>query len=175
MMRSLQLPRHRRARVWVGESPEAGYSPTSLVRRFVSVGSASPVGTRTAAVEWMVPRGPIASYGLLGAELLDDGRHDGEVIVAVNRTGFPMQDNLALKSDDVRIGLLEEYAEAVVSGVERVVNEGWCFRGQLAFRWAAHAAVGSSPAFFAELGALVARLLSLTVTPSEDELVTMLS
>jgi hypothetical protein len=171
----LQLPRHRKAKVWLGESPNAGYSPTGFVRRTVSVGPAAAPVMRIAAVELMVPRGPRASYGLLGAELLDDGRPDGEVSVAVNRTGFPMQDSLALMPDDVHIGLLDEYAGAVVSGVARVVSEGWRFQGDLTFRWAAHAAVGSSPDMFAELGALVARLLALAAIPSEGELVGMFS
>jgi hypothetical protein len=65
----------------------------------------------------MVPRGLKASYGLLGAELLDNGAGEGAVSVAVNRTGFPMQGSLALMPDDVRIGLPDEYADAVVSGV----------------------------------------------------------
>jgi hypothetical protein len=55
------------------------------------------------------------------------------------------------------------------------VNEGWRFGGELTFRWAAHAAVGSSPAFFAELSAFVARLFARTADPSKAELIGMLS
>jgi hypothetical protein len=171
--RLLQLSRHRRANIWLGVPPNAAYSPTGFVRRVISTGlSASPT-IRIAAVELVVPRGPKASYGLLGAELIDSGGRDGEVSVAVNNTGFPMQGSLAAMPDDVRIGLLEEYADAVVAGVERVVNEGWHFGGQLSFRWAAHAAAGSSPAFFTELGALVARLLARTTDPSEGDLIAL--
>jgi hypothetical protein len=174
-MWQLQLSRHRRARVWFGEAPNAGYSPTAVVRRVVSTGDTKPAAAKLAAIELMVPRGAIATYGLLGAELLDDGEGVGAVCVGVNRTGFPMQQSLAPMSDDVRVGLLDEYAEAVVSGVERVVNEGWHFKGELTFRWAAHSAVGSSPAFFLELSVWVARLLAGTMPPSEKNLVDMLA
>lgn len=175
MMRALGLSRHRRARVWLGELPNAEYLPTDFIRRVVSVGSASPPAGRVAAIELMVPHGPNASYGLLGAELLESGRIDGELSVAVSGTGLPMLESLAAMPDDVRIGLPNEYANAVVSGVERVVNAGWRFEGELTFRWAAHAAVGSSSAFFAELAALVAGLLAKRSPPSEDELYAMFS
>jgi hypothetical protein len=173
VIRLLQLTRHRKARLWIGEPPSAEFSPTSYVRRVVSAGVAEAPAIRIAAVELLVPRGPVASYGLLGAELLDNGTGDGEVNVAVNSKGFPMQGSLAAMPDDVRIGLLDEYAEAVVSGVEAVVRDGWRFKGVLAFRWAAHAAVGSSPAIFADLGKLVARVFALRTEPSESDLVAL--
>jgi hypothetical protein len=117
----------------------------------------------------------MASYGLLGAEWLDDGQEVGTVCVAVNTTGLPIRESLAPMPDDVRVGLLDEYAEAVISGVERLVDDGWRFRGELSFRWAAYSAVGSSPSFFSELSVLVARLLVRTATPSEDDLAGMLA
>jgi hypothetical protein len=175
VMRLLQLSRHRKARVWFNEAPNAGYSPSSFVRRVVSVGPASPPATRIAAIELMVPRGPRASYGLLGAKWIDSRSRDGEVSVAVNNKGFLMQESLAVMPDDVRLGLLDEYAAAVVSGVESVVSEGWRFGGELNFRWAAHAAAGSSSAFFTELGALVAGLLAMTTVPSDNDLVRLFS
>lgn len=172
-MQQLQLTRHRKARLWIGEPPRAEFSPTSFVRRVVSAGFAEAPAIRIAAVELIVPRGPVASYGLLGAELLDNGSGDGEVSVAVNNNGFAMQGSLAATADDVRIGLLNEYAEAVISGVEEVVRGGWRFTGELAFRWAAHAAAGSSPAIFADLGSLVARVLARRMEPSESDLVAL--
>jgi hypothetical protein len=173
MIQQLQLSRHRKAKVWFGEPPNAEYSPTGVIRRVISTGTFKPAPIHVVAVELMVPRGPMASYGLLGAELLDNGRHDGEVSVAVNRRGFPMDQSQAAMPDDVRIGLLDEYAEAVVSGVEAVVHDGWGFAGELSFKWAAHAAIGSSPAIFAELSGLVARLLARTTEPSERDLVAL--
>lgn len=175
MIWSLSLPRHRKAKVWLDEPPGATYVPTKFNHRVVSNGSTLPGPIRLAAVEWMVPRGATASYGLLGAEYLDGDRDEGEVSVAVNRAGAPMLHPLAPDSEDVRVGLPDEYAEAVLSGLERVVTEGWQFRGQVTFRWAAHGAVGSSPDFFSELAAVVARLLAIKNVPSEDELISMLA
>lgn len=147
MIWSIHLPRHSKAKVWLGVPPDATYVATSHVQRVMSDGSVRPGPIRLAAVEWMVPRGATASYGLLGAELVDDAAHEGEVSVAVNRTGHSMHESLALSAEDVRVGLLEEYTDAVLAGVELVVKEGWHSRGQLVFRWAAHGAVGSSPVF----------------------------
>jgi hypothetical protein len=117
----------------------------------------------------------MASYGLLGAEWLDNGQVTGTVTVGINGTGFPMKEPLVPTSEDVRVGLLGEYADAVVSGFERVVNEGWSFSGEVNFRWAAHSVAGSSQAFFSDLSVLVAQLLRRPVAPSEDDLVSMLS
>jgi len=174
MMWRLQLSRHRRARVWFDEVPGAGYSPTTVIRRVVSAG-ATPALPRLAAVELMVPRGATLAYGLLGAEWLDKGEEVGTVSVAVNRTGFPMKEPLVPQSEDVRIGLLDEYADAVFTHVEQLVHEGWRFGGELSFRWAAHSAAGSSEWIFSELSGLVARLLRCTAVPSEDDVIGMFS
>jgi hypothetical protein len=49
----------------------------------------------------------------IGAELFDDGQGVGTACVAQNRTDFPMPGTLALMPDDVPVGLLDEYAEAI--------------------------------------------------------------
>jgi hypothetical protein len=167
----LKLSRHRTARVWLDESPRAQYVPTAVMRRVVSSGLSMPPVIRLAGVELVVPRGAMASYGLLGAELLE-GTEQGDVVtVAVARTDSPMPDSLAGTLDDVRVGLPEEYASAVISGVERLVHGGAHFGGELAFRWAAHGLVGSSGPFFADLAELVGKLLFSATTPSTGDLV----
>src|SRR5664279_4593772 len=122
---SLKLSRHRRGRVWLGEPPDASYSPTRSLRRVVSSGLAIRPAIRIAGIELVVPRGGMASYGLLGAELLDSERGDGEVNVNVAVSNVPMHGSLAVMPDRVWVGLPDEYANAVISGVEIVVREGW--------------------------------------------------
>jgi hypothetical protein len=167
----LALSRHRKARVWLDEVPSAEFEPTGFVRREVSRGSSPIPAKGIAAVELMVPRGATASYGLLGAQMLDSERHVGEVTVGILGDGPPMLDSLALMPDNVRVGLLEEYVDGVVLGVKGVVKTGWHFEGNLHFRWAAHGTVGSSSAFFAEIASLVARLLSGATSPTPGDIV----
>jgi hypothetical protein len=52
--------------------------------------------------------------------------------------------SLALQSEEVKVGLLDEYAEAVMDGVTNVAESiGAPTKASIRFRWAAHGLVGS--------------------------------
>jgi ribosomal protein L7/L12 len=71
------------------------------------------------------------------------------VIVFVNEVGVPFPMSLAGQSDEVKIGLPDEYADAVINGVARAAEAvGAPARRKLRFGWAAHGLVGSSPSIF---------------------------
>jgi hypothetical protein len=70
----------------------------------------------------------------------------------------------------VKTGLLDEYAGAVVAGIERVAeSSGLPARATLRFRWAAYGLVGSSSSIFADVSGFVARLLTLPKDASEQQ------
>lgn len=171
-MRSFELSRNRRINMWLDEAPPANFTTSSTLTRLVQSKVVINASRRIAAIEAMIPHGPMASYALLGAELVESNTNDGlQVVVSVNSHGFPFTPSLALKPDIVNVGLLDEYAHAVVAGVEDVAKAiGVPTRSILQFRWAAHGLVGSSPLIFREISNLVVQLLILPRNASDREL-----
>lgn len=170
MRRSFELSRYRRANIWLDEAPPAEFIATSTVTRIVKPNRVIGATQTIAGVELKVPRGPAASYALLGAELVAADLDGLEVVVAVNKTGFPFRGSLALAPDEVRIGLLDEYANAVVTGVEKFASSNAVpNRAALQFRWAAHGIVGSSSAIFEETSMLVMKIMTLERDASDED------
>jgi hypothetical protein len=170
MMHSFALSRHRRANVWLDEAPPADFTASSMVTRMVMPKVVVHPSRRIAGIEINIPHGPRASYALLGAELVDSDVDGLEVIVSVGAEGLPFAPSLALKSDDVKIGMLDEYADAVVAGIGRLAeSSGLPANVSLRFRWAAYGLVGSSPSVFADVSGFVARLLTLPKDASERQ------
>jgi hypothetical protein len=168
---SLELSHYRRVNVWLDEGPPAEFTAASVVRHVVKP-KVVVDGTRTmAGIEINIPHGPRASYALLGAELIEANVDGLEVLVLVNNLGFPFRGSLALKPDEVKVGLLDEYANAVVAGVAKVAESNAVpTRACLRFRWAAHGLVGSSPSIFEKVSGLVAQLLTLPKSASDEQL-----
>jgi hypothetical protein len=153
MIDSFELSRYRRVNVWLDERPPAEFIASSMVTRMVKPNMVVDASRRIAAIEINIPHGPRASYALLGAELIESDVDGLEVVVSVNAAGFPFEPSLALKSDEVKVGLLDEYARAVVGGIERMAEtSGLPTKAVLRFRWAAHGSVSSSSLIFSELG-----------------------
>lgn len=169
MMHSFELPRHCRANVWLDEAPPAHFTPMSLRTLVVEPRVVVAVARRTAGVELRVAHGGSASYGLLGAELVESNVDGLEVVVSVSSAGFPFRPSLALQPDEVSVGLLDEYANAVIEGVGRVAASIGAPRNiSLRFRWAAHGRVGSSPSIFEKVSGIVMQLLLLPIDVSTD-------
>ena len=117
MMRSLEFSHNRRVNVWLDEPPPAEFTASTILRQIIVPKRVVAVSHRIAAVELNISHGPKASYALLGAELVESTVDGLEVIIYVNTVGTPFTPSLALKPDKVQIGLLNEYASAVVAGV----------------------------------------------------------
>jgi hypothetical protein len=171
MVRYFDLPQYRHVRVWLDEAPPAAFSASSVVTRVVKPKVIAAATRRVAGIEMNVPHGPRASYGLLGADLVAADVDGLEVVVSVNRMGVPYSGSLALTPDDVKVGLLDEYANAVVAGISRVAEvSGLPDRTSLRFRWAAHGLVGSSPSIFENVSGVVGRLLTLPLGASDADI-----
>ena len=169
----LTLPFNRRARVWIGELPQAVYEGGTVVNQVVE-GTREPFGeVRRAAVEFYVPSGPRSMYGLLGAVLSPDQLH--RLCVQVNTShelGRWFADSLAGTSDDVRVGLPDEYVGGVLDGILAARQQvGNLCSGGLVFSCAAHGERSSNHLIFNHLSRIVVSILNMeTDSPSEQTL-----
>jgi hypothetical protein len=169
-MRSFQLSRNRLANVWLDEGPPADFTAASVVTRLVKPKVTVDPSRRVAGVEICIHHGPRASYALLGAELVDANVDGLEVVVAVNNMGSPFRPSLAILPDEAQVGLLEEYAGAVVAGAVKVAEEVGAPTGAaVKFRWAAHGHIGSSRSIFEMASGIVLQLLMLPEIVSDEQ------
>jgi hypothetical protein len=162
MKYSFELSGHRRANVWLEEAPPAAYTASSVEAKTVKPRVAIDATRRVVGVEVSFPHGPKSSYALLGAELVEANVAGLEISVSVNSVGAPFSASLAQKLNEVKIGLPNEYAGAVVRGAVRCAEEvGAPVQRKLWFRWAAHGFVNSSPYIFEQVSEMVLRFLTI--------------
>jgi hypothetical protein len=174
LMHFFQLSRHRRANVWLDETPPAEVMASSMLTEIVRPKKTVDVSRRIAAIELMIPHGPMASYALLGGELLHHDEDGLQVILPVNSIGIAFAPSLALSSDEVLAGMPDEYAGAVFAGVKRAADStGVPVKSSLQFRWAAHGRVGSSSSFFERVSGLIVQLLALPKDVGEEQIVAL--
>jgi hypothetical protein len=79
-MRGLELSRHRGARIWLNELPEACFLCDKVFERTYESSFVNET-ERTGAIELMIPRGARTQYGLLGGRF--SGRHGSQLSVRV--------------------------------------------------------------------------------------------
>lgn len=173
-MKALELGKHRRARVWIGELPDAACPSVKTLTHTIAADRESQHGLRMAAIEVFVPLGPRSMYGLLGGQWKPDAT--GQLSVDVNVSAANerlLADSLAMKGDEVRVGLPAEYAKAVLVGVDMAKSElNALTAGKLSINCAAHGTIGSCEAVYKHLAAILVKLLNAASDePSDDELV----
>jgi hypothetical protein len=167
---SLELSRHRKARIWLDEVPPANVGPASLVTKMAGSVSTKEVAHRVVGVEISIPHGGKHSYALLGAEFSNTDEEGFEVVVPVSSyRGKTYTDPLVAKSEAVKVGLPAEYTEAVMSGtIDAALTFGAPKSGRLNYKWAAHASVSSSVSSFSLASRFVVRLLTLRSEERKD-------
>ena len=72
-MKALELGKHRRARVWIGELPDTACPSVKTLTHTIAADRESQHGLRLAAIEVCVPLGPRLMYGLQDGQLLLGG------------------------------------------------------------------------------------------------------
>lgn len=170
-MRILELGKHRRARVWIGELPDVACPSVKTLTHTIAADGEPQNGLRLAAIEVFVPLGPRSMYGLLGGQLRPDATGYLSVDVCVSAANERLLvDNLAMKGDEVRVGLPAEYAQAVLSGVSLAKGElNALTAGKLSINCAAHGAIGSCEAAYKHLAAILVKLFNAASLELSDE------
>jgi hypothetical protein len=174
-MRTLKIGRFRRARVWIGDVPDVtSASQNILVRDYVARRHVV-YKPRQAAVELFVPLGARSMYGLLGGHFTYEAAPELHVEVSISSAQerlFP--ESLATAADQVRVGLPQEYAEAVFAGVEFAGSDSPLASGRLIVDLAAHGAVSSCIAIYKHISAALLKLFNLpNGEPSDDDLIAL--
>ena len=170
MIRTARVDLHGQARVWLDELPEPAFPVVDIIDRTLGAGSSSISSVRRAGVEVLLPRGAHAFYGLLGAEFTPRSSGPLEIQVAISGTPeLQLDRSLAVRSDDVRLGLPRQYSTSVLDGVSTTHETHRLGPGVVRFVRAAHGAVGSSRWLFERLAGVVVSLLASQTEMLSDE------
>lgn len=166
----LQNPR---ARVWLGELPQARFEPSHTVEHVLD-GTLPPAqGGRMAAVELLRNVSTFYPYGLLGAEMKPDAGGSVRIqICTSSESGEPYTGTIFPDTGRVRIGLPAELANFVFEGVA-AANErlGGLKSGTVVFNCAAYEPVGSNGIMYKHLSNILVQLLNSDIEAlSEEEL-----
>jgi len=171
LVTNVELSHLRRGRVWIGELPDVSYISISAVNLNCDASRSIQEEIRVGAVEVLIPTGGRYLYGLVGGTFRADvtGKFCADVGISAPDLGV-WEDSLASRVDRVHKGLLQEYAPAVIRGLEQ--ENGNLTSGYINVNCAAHAEVGSAQVVFKYLGAALWRLFGLAdAAPSKQQLV----
>ncbi len=159
------------AGLWLGELPNAIFTPEAMVERVISAPSVGNRSQAQAAVEMSIIYGPRAEYGLLGATLTPGGSNRLRVRVATTEREGPRFAGPSVRKSSWtgQVGLPREYAGAVIEGAIRTLETDPLGGGELRFECAAHHLVDSNQRAFAALAAMVARLLQPDAASMTEE------
>lgn len=151
-----------RARVWIDELPEYAVLPKGLAserHRIANVGGTAR--RKSVAFEVFRAFGASFHYGLLGAVFEESGSSDFEYAVAVEEPNpsIALPESLAGALDRVLVGGGDEFAAAVVAGIEEL-DPRTLPAGVLTFTCMAHGEVGSAPAMFSSLARAIIRMMT---------------
>lgn len=174
-MIELNLSSYRKARVWVGHLPqEAYFDSVSILQKRLPIDSnkSKNLADNLFAVEIVIPRGGMTTYGLLGAEYINCISDNFSVEVYSSELETKKFNNsLCADFETAFIGLPAEYANFIQKNVvEYLENEiNFIPTGNLIFKCAAHGKIGSNQEIFKELSTVICEYLFSTTALQTDE------
>lgn len=169
-MKTLQLAKHQKARVWLNELPDSSYASSEVISYAVRANATEETWVTRAAVELLIPLGGRSMYGLIGGEF--EPSSDGMLVVEICVSSGDMptfSESLIASKDDVKTGLPAEYVRGICSGadigsatLDRVVS------GKFRVTCAAHGLMSSSEAIFSKLFIMLLKLLVIKEPEATD-------
>ncbi|WP_157654546.1 hypothetical protein [Burkholderia ubonensis] len=158
-MKTINLDKFRKARLWINELPDATYIPAGMFTHSVSVRNRGTIQMQVGAIELFVPLGARSMYGLVGGcfEPIEGDSLSVEIYIS-SSTGRVLPENLAGSNDEVRVGLPAEYVRGIVAGIDAACSRlSGVATGKLRINCAAHGLIGSSEAIYTEVAAALVR------------------
>jgi hypothetical protein len=170
-VRTVNLGGYRKARVWIGELPDAVFQPTGTRVQMYEASGSGPGLPSLAAVELSVFVSARFIYGLIGGDWRPNAA--GELRVSIHTSssnGTLLPDHLSARGEDVRVGLPDEYSEGVLAGVQQWVEALEVVpSGELTINCAAHGLVSSSQMAFKRVSWTLCKLLTTDGAALTDE------
>jgi hypothetical protein len=149
----------RKGRLWINSLPEL----TSKVIKVLtsSVNSENHKwNSKAIALELLLAPREISNYAFLGVKYIpsEDSYLNIEVRVS-EYEGALLTDTIALSTDEVHVGIPEEYAETIMATVKDYLKNYGLSSGTLLFDLGAHGHVGSSKIIFSKTTKILMSLL----------------
>lgn len=117
-MITLELGKHRRARIWTEELPVIPIAIDRVISLSMPVVRNALAMPKVAAVEVVVPLGARTMYGLLGGSMTPVYGNTISIDVALtDYNGKLLFDTLAPPGEEVRAGLPREFSGAVLDAI----------------------------------------------------------
>jgi hypothetical protein len=166
-MKTLELGKYRRARVWLGELPDAVYSASPSFAKFGEVDRGE---AKIAAVELLIPTGGRTIYGLLGGQFKPAAGYGMSIeIAASTQSQRAFSAALTGPADRAYVGLPAEYTDAVNAGIKLAKEPlSKLGNGTLSINCAAHSLSGSSSLIFRHLALILIKLMGVAGTSPTD-------
>lgn len=155
------LGRFQLGRIWINDVPEIKYKEINKLTSAVEVKEIINMEPCRMALELLLSRRDISNYAFIGVKYIPNKEKNLNISVYVSEDeGEILDDNIAMKSDNVFIGIPNEYAETVLSTANKVIEGLPQFSsGDLEFYIGAHGEVGSSKLSFSKVTELIIKLL----------------
>ncbi|WP_127529793.1 hypothetical protein [Paenibacillus kobensis] len=157
------LGAYKRGRLWLDESPLLPYSSQSTVEKtFIQKNGLQSSPCRL-TIELVLRAGMISKYAFIGVTYSPS--NEGKLVVKAevgHENGTIIEDIIALKPDEVRLGIPEEYITAIVDEIHKLVSDANDLlpSGTLIIHTGAHGLVGSSQMSFRKAIRVVLNLLT---------------
>jgi hypothetical protein len=161
-MKTIDLEKFKRARVWLNELPACEYVPSMVLTHVVAASHAGDPTIHCAAIELLVPLGARSMYALIGGEYSSNNSNTLEIELAIADDGPSFADSLASPSDVVKIGLPNEFVRGVIEGINIGCSElDWVCAGKLRIACSAHGVMWSSEAIFSKVASILVKLINI--------------
>lgn len=147
----------KECKVWLNESPLEKFEVSNTLSSLVKHSHSVTRNNQSIAVELFVaPR----YYAFLGVDYIYKKTKDIEIIVNVaKKEGRIITDSLALPSDNVNLGISDEYAQTILNTSLKVCkNLSNIPSGVLIFNVGAHSDYGSNQVIFSKVTSILMRL-----------------
>jgi hypothetical protein len=170
MTKDLSLGKHRRARVWLAELPDAQVQAEQILTFSIGAQGRSVESTRQAGLELFIPVGPRTMYGLLAGTLTPGTEARLEVQIAISERQEQLyRETMAMGYEHVCVGLPYEYAKALEQVVLATAKQLKSLPvGKLWIDYAAHGRVGSNQRIFEHLTICLLKLLAMESADLSD-------
>lgn len=157
-----KIGKNKRGRIWINEEPKAVFWGKNVIKTEICTTCKKGLSEQSVALELCLPRNN-SNYALLGVRY-SPKENTQKIIVSVESTDCKVEkyhDTIAMSIEDVYIGLLPEYAQAVFDSVCKYMEDvGDIPSGELVFNIASHGEIGSSRGLFSLMGRVVTELIT---------------